>query len=182
MSSSGNIRCIGTLRCLCNSPHRLRCCRCGAHTQITELQRQKFEQQELAEELEREQAQAMAPTVRQYQSEIKELQEDLKEKTEQCDATHAELEEVCCCSCVRACVRGRAQGFKEALESLGRQRRTQRSAGDLELMFRRVAALTWRLHFQACSRCLGSLRSPHNSCECCVCSWSCLHCNPLLSE
>lgn len=62
--------------------------------QINDLQRQKYEWQAQVEEAEREAAELMAPTVRQYQSELVVLQEELDEATTKVTKSLEELEEV----------------------------------------------------------------------------------------
>ena len=62
--------------------------------QINDLQRQKYEWQAQVEEAEREAAELMAPTVRQYQSELVVLQEELDEATAKVTKNLKELEEV----------------------------------------------------------------------------------------
>jgi predicted phage gp36 major capsid-like protein len=62
--------------------------------QINDLQRQKYEWQAQVEEAEREAAELMAPTVRQYQSELVVLHEELDEATAKVTKNLKELEEV----------------------------------------------------------------------------------------
>mmetsp|Transcript_41285 Transcript_41285/g.78920 ORF Transcript_41285/g.78920 Transcript_41285/m.78920 type:complete len:923 (-) Transcript_41285:213-2981(-) len=59
--------------------------------EITDFQRQKYEVRSQLDEVEREQAALMAPTLRQYQSEIATLAEEIKLDAEKKDAQHEEL-------------------------------------------------------------------------------------------